>query len=89
MIVAGSFYNKMVIVKILMFSFCIAYCRSDLFEGDILLDPKTNEIVNGKTAFDAVASETRKWPGATVPYIFASDFDSARRQVVREAIEEY
>ncbi len=45
----------------------------DLFEGDILLDPKTNAIVNGQAAFDAVASEARKWPDAKIPYTYDSN----------------
>ncbi len=58
--------------------FVLSFLKSasflDLFEGDILLDPKTDAIVRGANAFDAVAAETRKWPGAVVPYIFEYNF---------------
>ena len=46
----------------------------ELFEGDIVLDRKTADIVSGNNRFDAVKSDTRKWPKAVVPYIFASNF---------------
>jgi len=63
--------------------------KAELFEGDIVLDRKTADIVSGNNRFDAVKSDTRKWTGAVVPYIFASNFESSRRRVVEEAIAEY
>ena len=47
---------------------------SELFEGDIVLDKDTVDIVLGKNKFDAVKSDARKWPKAVVPYAFASNF---------------
>ena len=41
-----------------------------LFEGDIVLTDKTKKVVEGVNTFDAVASQARKWPSATVPYVF-------------------
>ena len=38
------------------------------------MDTHTADIVNGKSAYDAVKSDTRKWPGGVVPYVFASNF---------------
>lgn len=47
---------------------------SDLFEGDIVLDKNTEDIVSGNTRYDAVKSDTRKWTGGVVPYEFESNF---------------
>ena len=52
---------------------CIVF-MPDLFEGDIILDRNTADIVSGNNRYDAVKSDTRKWPSAEVPYIFASNF---------------
>jgi len=80
---------KMAIITALVFSFCVAACRAELFEGDIKLDPETASVVDGVNTFDAVVSERRKWPGARVPYIFASNYDAKRKAAVKEAIAEY
>ncbi len=52
----------------------VIVCFLELLEGDIEVDPSTDAIVNGLKTFDAVSSERRKWPGAKVPYVFASNF---------------
>ncbi len=65
-------YMIRVAVRVSLLSFCNFF--AELFEGDILLDPKTQQIVDGMTTFDAVKSETQKWTNARVPYIFDSNF---------------
>ena len=47
---------------------------SEPFEGDIILDTHTSNIVNGNSAYDAIKSETQKWTNGVVPYIFDSNF---------------
>lgn len=54
--------------------FASNFSTEDHFEGDIVLDTHTADIVNGKSAYDAVKSDTRKWTGGVVPYVFASNF---------------
>ena len=47
----------------------------ELFEGDIVLDPITKDIVEGRDdgfTYDAMVS--RKWPGGVVPYVYSSGF---------------
>ena len=44
--------------------------RNGMFEGDIVLTEETKKIVEGENTFDAIASQAKKWPGATVPYVF-------------------
>ena len=48
--------------------------KADLFEGDIVLTPSSEQLVNGNVSFDAVISNSRKWPNAVVPYVFAYNF---------------
>ena len=52
----------------------------DLFEGDIILDRNTADIVSGNSRYDAVKSDTRKWSNGVVPYIFDSNFGKLSQQ---------
>jgi len=63
--------------------------ESEKFEGDIVLNEKTKKIVEGENTFDAIASQAKKWPGAVVPYVFDYYFDTQRRSVVQQAINEF
>ena len=47
-----------------------------------MLDPETASVVDGVNTFDAVVSERRKWPGARVPYIFASNYGKVMKLIL-------
>ena len=51
-----------------------AISSNDLFEGDIVLTESSKQLVDGNISFDAVISNSRKWPNAVVPYAFSYNF---------------
>ena len=57
--------------------------KADLFEGDIVLTPSSEQLVNGNVSFDAVISNSRKWPNAVVPYVFAYNFGESSVMFLR------
>ena len=47
--------------------------REELFEGDIVMDPRLYSAVTGENdKRDAVTDEYYLWPHARVPYVLAS-----------------
>ena len=58
--------------------------ETDIFEGDIVLTDKTKKIVEGQNAFDAIASQAKKWPGAVVPYVFDYYFGKSNSNTLED-----
>lgn len=63
----------------------------DILEGDIVLTNKLRKFLDNLKAKKSIspfdAAVNKAWPGARVPYTFASNF--RYQSVVRQAIEEY
>jgi len=80
-------------LTLLQISFAVRvdYGNPNAFEGDIGLDPYTRSMINGDLTPSQAFKGTRGriWDGAVIPYVFDRYFDSRRRTLMNQAMEDY
>lgn len=87
----------MILKSLLLFVLCMGAVRSewvqqmentDLFEGDIVLDPSEKEKLDkGGDVYGSIKGS--RWPNAVVPYAIKSSISSSGARAIQAAIAQY